>query len=124
MIANLAGVVLGVVMCFAGGSKIAMGPRWPTEARSMGAPALIIPLLPWIEIVIGALLITRLLPLVSGLIALVLIVSFTALIISNVVAGRRPVCACFGTWSARPLGWQHVVRNGFLAVLAVLSILN
>lgn len=124
MIAHLAGGILGLVMCFAGGTKIAMGRRWPIEARSMGAPAMVIPVLPWIEIMVGALLVSRVLPVATGLIALVLIVTFTALIISNVVAGRRPVCACFGTWSARPLGWQHVVRNGFLAVLAVLSILN
>lgn len=124
MISHLAGIALGIVMCFAGASKVAMGQRWPQDARSMGAPTLIIPVLPWMEITVGALLVTRVLAVVVGLIALGMIMSFTGLIIANLSAGRRPVCACFGTWSARPLGWSHIARNGILALLAVISILG
>lgn len=123
MISDLAGVVLGMVMCLAGGSKIAMGQRWPQEARSMGAPTLIITVLPWMEITVGALLVTRVLAVLIGLVALAMILSFTGLIIAHLSKGRRPICACFGTWSAQPLGWRHIVRNGILAVMAVISIL-
>jgi hypothetical protein len=121
MIPVIAGVVLGLVMCLAGGAKIAMGSRWPVQARSMGAPKLAIPTLPWIEVAIGALLISRVQTTVVGIAAMILILAFTILIMINLMSGRRPVCACFGTLNAKPLGWGHVARNALLAGLALIS---
>jgi hypothetical protein len=42
--------------------------------------------------------------------------------VRHLVAGRRPECACFGAWSAKPIGVGHVVRNGVLLALAVLAL--
>ena len=58
----------------------------------------------------------------AGLVALLLLGSFTALIVRRLAEGKRPPCACFGAWSAKPLGAGHVVRNGALIVLAVLAL--
>lgn len=124
MMSDVAGVALGIVMCVAGATKIARGDRWPAEARSMGAPSVVIPFVPWVEIIVGALLVARLGATIAGIVALVMIIGFTGLIIGNLFAGRRPVCACFGAWSTKPLGWQHVVRNVALAGLAVVSLLD
>lgn len=119
MYASIASLILGVVMCGAGGSKVAMGARWPVEAASMRAPTFAIPFVPWIEIVTGGLLIAQWQRQFVAVFVAVLLVMFTALIIWNLAEGNRPQCACFGTWSARTLGWRHVVRNLSLILLAV-----
>jgi hypothetical protein len=124
MVSDIAGIILGVLMCFAGGTKIALGSRWPIDARAMRAPQLVTPVLPWVEIVIGSLLVSRVQTTVIGLAALVLLCSFSILILANLRAGYRPVCACFGNFRPRPLGWRHLFRNGVLATLAVISILG
>ena len=122
MLGVIASVILGAVMCVAGGSKIAMGGRWPVEAQALGAPKLIAPIVPWCEIALGALLVVQLKPEVIGALSLALLVAFTLLIMRQLRNGQRPACACFGSWSSKPLGWQHVARNvGFIA-LAVITI--
>jgi hypothetical protein len=122
MLGVIASVILGGVMCIAGGSKIAMGNRWPVEAQALGAPKSIAPIVPWIEIALGALLIVQIKPEVVGALSVALLVAFTLLIMRQLQIGHRPVCACFGSWSSKPLSWQHVARNvGFIA-LAVITI--
>lgn len=121
MIATLAGVIVGAVLCTAGAAKISSGEQWTIQARVMGAPTFVIPFVPWIEILLGAALAARVIPVVSGFAALVLLVAFTLLILSNVIRGRRPVCTCFGAWRPAPLGWKHVARNVILMALTVVS---
>ena len=122
MLGVIASIILGGVMCVAGGSKVAMGNRWPVEAQALGAPKAIAPIVPWIEIALGALLIVQIKPEAVGALSLALLVTFTLLIMRQLRNGQRPACACFGSWSSKPLGWQHVARNvGFIA-LAVITI--
>jgi uncharacterized membrane protein YphA (DoxX/SURF4 family) len=118
----VASVALGLVFLVSGGSKIAAGPAWPHEAREMGAPAIVVPVLPWLEIVLGAVLAMQLAPLVAGIAALSLLVAFTALIVRRLTQGRHPPCACFGSWSRKPLGRTHVFRNVAFSVLAVVAV--
>ena len=120
MLGVIASVILGGVMCVAGGSKIAMGDRWPVEAQALGAPKSIAPIVPWFEIALGALLIVQLKPEVVGALSVALLVAFTLLIMRQLQKGERPVCACFGSWSSKPLNWNHVARNaGFIALAAI-----
>jgi uncharacterized membrane protein YphA (DoxX/SURF4 family) len=120
MLGVIASIILGGVMCVAGGSKIAMGDRWPVEAQALGAPKLIAPIVPWIEIALGALLIVQLKPEIVGALSVALLVAFTLLIMRQLQKGERPVCACFGSWSSKPLSWNHVARNaGFIALAAI-----
>ena len=120
MLGVIASIILGGVMCVAGGSKVAMGKRWPVEAESLGAPKAIAPIVPWIEIALGALLIVQLKPEVVGALSVALLVAFTLLIMRQLQKGERPVCACFGSWSSKPLSWNHVARNaGFIALAAI-----
>lgn len=122
MLGVIASVILGGVMCVAGGSKIAMGDRWPVEAQALGAPKAIAPVVPWIEIALGALLIVQIQPEVVGVLTLALLMTFTLLIARQLQKGHRPVCACFGSWSSKPLSGKHVARNvGFIA-LALIAI--
>jgi uncharacterized membrane protein YphA (DoxX/SURF4 family) len=121
--AVVASVVLGVAFVVAGGSKIAAGESWPSQARGLGAPSWVIPFVPWIEIVVGAALIAQFAEPWAAAAALVMLVVFTVLIGIALSQGRRPPCACFGAWSAKPIGAGHLVRNGVLIVLAIVSLL-
>ncbi len=118
----VASVLLGVVFLVSGGSKIAAGPAWPEQARGLGAPSFVVPVLPWIEIVLGAVLVMQLVPLLAALAALALLVAFTVLILRRLAEGQHPPCACFGAWSSKPLGRGHVVRNVGFMTLAVVAL--
>jgi hypothetical protein len=120
--AALASAALGVAFVFAGGAKLAAGRAWPAQAAALGAPAWTVPLLPWVELVLGALAIVQLGRCVVAVALLALLAAFSALIVLRLREGRRPPCACFGSWSAQPLGWQHLARNAVLAALAVVAI--
>jgi uncharacterized membrane protein YphA (DoxX/SURF4 family) len=120
--ALVASILLGVVFLASGASKIAAGPAWPEQARGLGAPSFVVPLLPWFEIVLGAVLVMQLAPVLAAAIALVVLVGFTALIVRRLAQGQHPPCACFGTWSTKPLGRGHVLRNVGFIVLAVVAL--
>jgi hypothetical protein len=114
-------IVVGAALLLAGGAKVAAGAAWPQQARALGAPEPAIVMVPWIEITVGALLCVHVARPIPALIAGALLVSFTALLVTRLVKGERPACACFGSWSARPLGWRHLVRNLVLIVLSILA---
>lgn len=120
--AFIASVALGLAFLVAGGSKLAAGATWPAQAAGLGAPSIAVPTLPWIELIVGAALVVQIAPPIPAVAALVLVVAFTGLIALRLSQGRRPVCACFGAWSATPIGAGHLVRNGVLIVLALVAI--
>ncbi len=121
-LATVAAVVLGVAFLVAGGSKIAAGDQWPEQARGLGAPAFVLPVLPWFEIVLGAVLVVQVATVVAAIVALATLMVFTVLIVRRLAQGRHPPCACFGAWSAKPLGWGHVARNVALMIVAVVAL--
>ncbi len=121
-VAVVASVALGLAFLVAGGSKLAAGDAWPAQAHGLGAPAIAIPTLPWIELAIGAALVFRLVPPWPAVAALALLVAFSALIGRRLAQGERPPCACFGAWSAKPIGPTHLLRNAGLAVLGLVSL--
>jgi uncharacterized membrane protein YphA (DoxX/SURF4 family) len=121
-LAVVTSILLGLAFVVAGGSKVAAGQAWPEQARGLGAPSFVIPVVPWFEIVVGAVLIVQLAPVAAGVVALVTLLIFTGLIALRLTQGRHPPCACFGTWSAKPIGPGHLVRNGVLILLAVVTI--
>jgi uncharacterized membrane protein YphA (DoxX/SURF4 family) len=111
MIGVVCAVVLGGVFLIAGGSKITAGEMWPRQATDLGAPRFAVLVLPWWELLVGAVLIAQVAPAAAAAAAIVTLVAFTGLIAARLQQGRRPPCACFGAWSASPIGWQHVARN-------------
>jgi uncharacterized membrane protein YphA (DoxX/SURF4 family) len=121
--AFVASIVVGAALVLAGVSKLAAGDTWPSQARGLGAPDRLIPLLPWLEIVVGALLIAQVARPAMATIAIALLLAFTALLVVNLRQGRRPPCACFGAWSAKPIGAGHIARNLALIALAVIAAL-
>ena len=117
-----AAILLGLAFLLAGGSKLAAGPGWDEQARGLGAPTVVIPVLPWFELALGAVLVVQVAPTVAAVVALGLLAAFTVLIVRRLAEGRHPPCACFGAWSAKPLGWGHVARNAALIGLGVVAL--
>ncbi len=119
----LAALVLGVAFLVAGGAKIASGPSWPAQAAALGAPKAAVPLVPWLEIVVGALACAQLARPIPALTAAAMLVAFSGLLTLRLAQGKHPPCACFGSWSAKPLSWRHLLRNLALLLLAVVAAL-
>jgi hypothetical protein len=117
----VAAVLLGAAFVLAGASKLAAGSAWPAQASELGAPTWSVGPLPWVELGLGAVLISNLVRRQAAIVALVLLLVFSSLVIARLREGRHPPCACFGAWSARPLGPGHLVRNGVLVVLAIVA---
>jgi uncharacterized membrane protein YphA (DoxX/SURF4 family) len=122
LVARVAAIAVGVVFVVAGASKLAAGPGWRAQARELGAPAVTVAPMPWIELAVGAALLVGLVSPLPAIAAIVLLVGFTVLLLLRLREGRRPPCACFGAWSASPIGPQHLIRNGVLLVLAVAAL--
>ncbi len=122
LIPAVAAVLVGVAFVVAGGSKLAARGSWPTQALGLGAPSWTVPLVPWVELGIGALLIVQLLRVPMAVAAAMLLVVFSAMIVRKLAAGEHPPCACFGAWSVKPIGWGHVARNATLLALAILAV--
>src|SRR3954453_3821688 len=56
--------------------------------------------------------------------ALVLLVGFTIGIVNALARGRAPDCHCFGTVHSAPAGPSQVVRNGVLAAVAAVVVIE
>ncbi len=74
-----------------------------------------VPVLPWIEIAVGGLLVAQVALPWTAYAALGLLLGFTGWLVTH----RGTPCACFGAWSRRPAGWVDVARNVALISLAV-----
>lgn len=120
----LAAVALGLVFLWSGIAKIASRDAWqvagtPFSTGNVGADRLVRTALPWLEVVVGALLILRLVPIPAAIVAILMLVAFTAALVRVLAAGQRPPCMCFGAVRAKPVSWVSVVRNAGLIVLAL-----
>jgi uncharacterized membrane protein YphA (DoxX/SURF4 family) len=118
----VASVVVGLLFVLAGASKLAIGPAWTEQARGFGAPRWAAPVVPWVELAIGAALVAQLARPFPAIAAIAMLVVFSVLIARHLRAGRAPTCACFGAWSAKPVGPGHLARNAAFLAVAVLAL--
>jgi uncharacterized membrane protein YphA (DoxX/SURF4 family) len=116
----VARIALGGVFVVAGGSKVASGAAWPLQAAQLGVAVPVATVVPWFELIVGALVAVGVGEPWPAVVALAALAAFTLALVRTLRLGQRPPCACFGTWSAKPLGFSHVARNGGFAALAVL----
>jgi len=123
VIGRIAAVGLGLMFLVSGGYKLADGPAWPRQAADMGVSRPVALIVPWFELVLGAVLVSSLFSPWAELVAIGVLIVFTVVIVRRLLDGSRPPCACFGSRSKRPLGRRHVVRNlGLLAVAVVAAV--
>ncbi|WP_428119146.1 MauE/DoxX family redox-associated membrane protein [Candidatus Poriferisodalis sp.] len=123
MVGTVARIALGVLFLASGALKL-RDPSWPGAARAMGAPRWTVPVIAPIEIVLGAGLAAGVAEPWLAWLALALLAAFSgalALVLRR-PPDDRPACACFGPWSAKPVGAGSLLRNGALAVLAVVAL--
>jgi len=97
-------------------------PAWPATAAAFGTPRLLIPVVPWAEVVLGALLVAQVGGPWTPLAALVLLAGFTAAVGWHLVRGDRVPCACFGAASSRPVDGVTLARNLALCALALAAV--
>ena len=116
----IAAVLVGVVFLVSAVTKLASPNVWRTQAADLGVPRVVVVALPIVEAALGALLVVQWQRRICAALALGLLLAFTALLVVRLSQGRRPPCACFGSFSAKPISWMHVARNvGFIALGAV-----
>ncbi len=123
MIGTVARIALGALFLASGALKL-RDPSWPGAARAMGAPRLTVPLIVPAEIVLGAGLAAGIAEPWPAWLALGLLATFSAALARMLRRPReeRPACACFGRWSAKPVGAGSLLRNCALAVLAIAAL--
>lgn len=122
-VAVVAAVVVGAVFVAAGATKLMNREQWLVQAVGLRVPVALARAVPLVEVILGAVLISQLARGYVGSLAALMLVAFTSLILVRLTQGERPPCACFGGWSATPLGAWHVVRNAALIVLAMIAAL-
>ena len=124
MITAIARIALGVLFLMSGALKL-RDTSWPGAARAMGAPRWTVPFIAPVEIVLGAGLAAGVAEPWPAWLALGQLVVFSAALARVLQRPRdeRPACACFGRWSSKPVGAGSLLRNGLLAVLAVLALM-
>ncbi len=115
--------LLGAVFLVSGVMKVAAPTQWRAQSADLGVPRLVALVTPSIELVVGALLVAQIARRPVAMVTGALLVAFSTLLVVRLLQGRRPPCACFGTWTTKPIGWGHVLRNaGFLALAAAVAV--
>lgn len=122
MIHAVLSAVLGAVFVVSGIAKLVAPAAWRAQAADLGTPLPVAVVVPYVELTVGATVAVQLVEPIPAIAALVLLVAFTVVIAVNLRAGRRPPCACFGAWSATPISWRDVARNGVFIAMAVAAV--
>lgn len=122
-IAWVCAAIVGAVFVWAGATKLQARAAWAAQARDMGAPRWSTEIVPFVELMVGTMLILGWWSQVAAVAGMAMLVAFTGLIVMNLVRGHRPSCACFGVRSARPISWLFVVRNVVFVGLLLVALL-
>ena len=111
---------VGAVLLLAGAFKLGQA-AWPGAAKRFGAPTWLARTLPWVEMVLGALLLAGAGGRWPAVLAAALLAVFT-LAVALRLRWQEPVpCGCLGESSSEPIGRDTLVRNVLLTGLAVVS---
>ena len=113
-------IAAGVVLLLSGASKLAQ-PAWPATAAAFGAPRVLVPVLPWAELVLGAMLTAGVALPWTAWAATALLAAFTGAIAVRLRRGDEVPCGCFGEASTKPVGRDSLLRNVLLCGLAALG---
>ena len=122
-VAYTSAVALAAVFLYAGASKL-MDPRAVGEAlRALAVPgaAVTARMLPLVEFAIAVALLFA--PAVGGVLALIALAAFSAILAARIRGGSSAPCACFGATSRAPVSSVELFRNALLAMLAVTAML-
>ena len=115
-------LILGIVFLLSGALKL-RDPAWIAAAREFGAPRFVAITIAPVEIFLGAMLLAGTASPWPSIASEIILAVFTVamLRVMRRPVNQRPSCACFGRWTARPVGSSSVVRNLILLALAAIS---
>ena len=113
-------IAVGVVLLVAGAAKM-WQPGWQVTAAAFGAPSWLARALPWVEVVLGAVLLAGVGLPWTAIAAAVLVAGFTGVVAVRVRRGEAVPCGCFGETSSEPVGLDTVLRNLLLVVLSLVA---
>lgn len=119
--AVVAALVVAVVLLLAGVSKLAQSEQWRSQAAGLGVPQPLAVVVPYVELMLGALLLVQLQRHAVAWLAVGLFGAFTALLALRLAQGQRPPCACFGSLSSKPIGPGNLARNAVFIAIAVMA---
>lgn len=113
---------MGIVFLSSGALKL-RDPSWLPAARKFGVPSFVAVAVAPTEIFLGAMLFVGVASPWPSIASEIILAIFTVAILRVMrrPVDQRPICACFGRWTARPVGSSSVVRNLVLLVLAATS---
>jgi len=112
-------LAVGITLALAGILKCAKRPDLAPIARSLGVPlgswfSSVVPLLAAVEIILGGWLIVGGWSQIALAATLVLLTTFTIVLITTSRRGYRGACACFGALDSHQVGATQHLRNGVL----------
>ena len=119
-------LLLAAIFLLAGSTKL-VDPGGSRKAlRDFGLPSALarpmVLLLPLLEILVAAALVPNEMAWFGACGALGLLAVFVIGMTVAMVRGRKPDCHCFGQLHSEPVGWQTLVRNVVLALVAGLVV--
>ncbi len=125
VVAMLLRGVLGMVFLVAAAGKLANPEEFArTIANYQLLPVALVNLpaivLPWLELVVGMLLIAGIRLRVAATVAALLLGIFTLALISALVRGLDIHCGCFSQTAAERIGWGRVLEDVLLLAAALL----
>ena len=121
-LAIAARLVLGAVFVYSASRKKHTGPEFVAAMKAFGMPAprLSAAVLTVVEVVLAVSLFAWRDDARPAVAALVVLAAFTVAVAVNLGRGRAVPCPCFGA-SGRPVSSATLVRNGWLAALAIVG---
>ena len=122
----IARLLLAAVFAVAAVTKLADREGTKKAVIAFGTPerlaAPLAILLPLAELAVAGLLLPATTAVYGAVGALVLLAVFSIAIAVSLARGRTPDCHCFGQLHSEPASWKTLVRNGALAVVAVVAL--
>ena len=117
-------LIIATVFVYAGVAKFATFENWTFQARALGAPDPFVVLVPLAEIAFAVLLVGGWWFDQTIAASLILLVSFTILLLVRLRDPERLPCSCFGATSQRPMSWLDVARNAILMAVLIAAYLT
>ena len=115
----VAAVAVAAVFLVSSVAKLAAPAQWRAQAAGLGVPSTLAAVVPYAEAGLGAWLLVQWQRHAAAWVACAVLLAFTALLATRLAQGQRPPCACFGAWSAKPIGPGHLLRNASFVAVAV-----
>ena len=117
-------LIIATVFVYAGVAKFATFENWTFQARALCAPDPFVVLVPLAEIALAVLLVGGWWFDQTIAASLILLVSFTILLLVRLRDPERLPCSCFGATSQRPMSWLDVARNAILMAVLIAAYLT